>query len=66
MRYTQISTPIMCDLLDCKSKVEDMKLLVEEYALQLKALNMLDRLAEILYSVRYDPNNQDLIEELTK
>ncbi len=64
MKYTQVSEPVLCDLLNSKSKVTDMKLLVDEYAKQLKEIDMLEKIVTILYSERYDTNDQDLVKEL--
>lgn len=61
MKYVQISEKVLCDLLDSKSKVTDMKTLVDEHATQLKEIKMLEKAVEILYSNRYDPEDQTLI-----
>ena len=61
MKYVQISEAVLCDLLDSKSKIIDIKLLVDEYSLQLKEMRMLDRVNNILYSNRFNPQDQEVL-----
>lgn len=53
MKYVQVSENVLCDLLNCKSKVNDLKMLVDDWASQLKELNLLDEMTDILYAERY-------------
>lgn len=56
MKYVQISEGVLCDLLSSKSKVTDMTLLVDRYAIQLHQMGFLEDFRAILYS---NPCRQD-------
>ena len=62
MEYIQVSKSVLCDLLNSKSKVTDMKLFVEENAIQLKEMQLLNEMAEILYSERYSVDEKGVTE----
>lgn len=64
MQYAQISAQILCDLLDSKSKITDLKMLVDDYAPQLKEIRMLDKMVEILYSTRYHTTDREVISNI--
>ena len=51
--YTYVSDVILADMLSAKSKVTDMKMLVEANAALLKDVGLLDDMTAILYSVAY-------------
>lgn len=65
MNEVSVSKNIMCDLLDCKSKVEDMKMLVDEWSVQLKDLGLLNRMTDILYANRYMNDLVEIADEST-
>lgn len=51
--YTYVSDVILADMLSAKSKVTDMKMLVEANAALLKDVGLLDEMAAILYGAVY-------------
>lgn len=53
MGYTYVSDAILRDLISAKSKVTDMRLLVDANAALLKDVGLLDDMTAILYSVAY-------------
>lgn len=53
IKLVSMSATTASDLIDCKSKVEDMKMLIDEWSIQLKEIGLLDKMADILYSRRY-------------
>lgn len=53
IKLVSMSVATASDLIDCKSKVEDMKMLIDEWSVQLKEIGLLDKMADILYSRRY-------------
>lgn len=53
MNYTYVSAPILRDLLSAKSKLTDLRAIVEANAALLKDIGLLDDIAAILYSTAY-------------
>ena len=64
MQYVQISAQVLCDMLDSKSKVTDLKMLVDEHAKQLKAVNLLEKMTDILYSTRYQASDNEVFSNI--
>ena len=58
MGYTMVSNSILCDLLNCRSKVTDMELLTDKHAAQLHRIGFLEDIREILLTdtCKYDDN----------
>ena len=48
MNYVQVSESTLCDLLNCKSKITDLTLLVDRYAAQLHTMGFLVDFRNIL------------------
>lgn len=51
--YTYVSDVILADMLSAKSKVTDLKRFMDDHALQLKDMGLLDEMAAILYGPVY-------------
>ena len=56
--YTMVSDKILKDMLSAKSKITDLKYLVDEYSNQLKQVGVLDKINEILYSRVYETDDE--------
>ena len=59
MKYVQIAEPIFRDLIDAKSKVTDIKMLVDDYAIQLDRMGFLHDIRAILYGERYSTKDTE-------
>lgn len=62
MQYIEISEPVFRDLIGCKSKLEDIKVMLNEINPRITKQKFMEQLTLIVYSSRYQDKEGDIRE----